>query len=127
MAGSVKIKTQDLSGVALDWAVAKAEGLDFEPYFARYRKCWEMHVVRCGYNPERKVYVFEPSADWGQGGRLIEKYRIGFGIYESSLLAVTGHNDFAGSEHGETHLIAACRAIVAARLGDDVDVPEVLA
>jgi hypothetical protein len=120
MSGFVKVKTQDLSGSALDWAVAKAEGLD-------------VTVASCtppGETTRHYAYVrcpYKPSRSWDHGGPLIEKYMIGFGLYENSLLAVTGHNDFSGSEHGETHLIAACRAIVAARIGDEVAVPEVLA
>jgi hypothetical protein len=111
MSGFVKVKTRDLSGAALDWAVGKAEGI--------------LVADTTGLNRGMcKPYRYSPSADWSQGGPLIEKYMIGFGLYESSLLAIIGHNDFAGCEHGKTHLIAACRAIVSAKLGDEVDVPE---
>ena len=119
----VEVNTQDLSGAALDWAMAKAEALDFEPYFARYRQCWEMHAVRSGYNPERKVYVFEPSTDWAQGGRLIEKHVTA--LNQSGTESWWAHaEDRLGQ--GPTPLIAACRAIVASVIGDIASVPKEL-
>jgi hypothetical protein len=63
--------------------------------------------------------VYSPSTDWAQGGPLIDAYRIAF---EDGIV------DFyaclpGGEGYGKTHLIAACRAIVVAKLGEAVDIP----
>ena len=36
MSAMFEVKTADLIGPALDWAVAQVEALDFEPYFYRH-------------------------------------------------------------------------------------------
>jgi len=83
--------------------------------FARYRATVTERTER-----------YNPWEDWASGGDLIEKYRVGFGLYSDSFFAVTGLNDLSGDADGSTHLIAACRAIVAARLGDTAQVPKEL-
>lgn len=118
----IELKTEELTGPALDWAVAKVEGLDFEPYFYRHGNHWVIQVVRDGYNPERKVYWFYPSTDWSHGGPLIEKYRPEFEV-DDKYRYVSCFLQGRFLVRGETYLIAACRAIVAANLGDVVQVP----
>lgn len=121
----VEVKTSDLEGAALGWAVAitgavtvEQNGLDFD---ARGR-------------PTVGGYMnipYEPSKNWAQGGTLIEKYQIEFSICEdtgsvgASLLAWRsfGKSHRTRWSKGGAHLIAACRAIVAAKLGDVVSVP----
>lgn len=116
----IEVKAADLIGPALDWAVAKAEGWDFDNYFYRHGSYWVIQVVREGYNPERKVYWFTPSTDWSQGGPLIE-------AHVTALNQTGTHTWWAHSEdrlgEGDTALIAACRAIVAAKLGEAVSIP----
>ena len=137
MTSMTEVKTAELTGPALDWAVAHATKawewahewyptMTLDPTFRGVSDNAPGGAISLiPRNPMRQdSQPFTPSTDWAQGGRLIEKYKMGFGIYENSLLAVTGHNDFAGSEHGATHLIAACRAIVSAHLGDCVNVPK---
>lgn len=125
----IEVKNAELVGPALNWAVAKAEGLDFEPCFYRHGKKWLIHVVRDGYNPERKVYEFSPSTDWSQGGPLVDKYSIelwptrhGGNRAELWIDKVDGGAD-RGVAVGETCLIAICRAIIMAKLGPVVEVP----
>lgn len=133
MSGFVKVKTQDLSGAALDWAVAKAEG--FEPMIFPMSR---MEVaVSEGRHPNGSFSArgCNYSTDWSQGGPLIEKYRVSFATMGTGpededgnepVVAITSGLNYKAC-NGKTHLIAACRAIVAARLGDEVDVPEGLA
>lgn len=111
---TIKINTAELSGVALDWAVAEAVGL------VAYTQ------------PDGPVYrpdngeEWTPSTDWSQGGPLIEKYQIEIKWYGVDGLAMwwnAWHQDIVQFQLGDTILIAACRAIVAAKLGDTVDVP----
>lgn len=143
MTDMIEVKTADLIGPALDWAVAKAEGLDFEPYFYRHGAYWVMQVVREGYNPERKVYWFSPSTDWSYGGHLVDKllktgqWEIvqGIGVgevmvqnYNMECLPVNGESFDHESMcfESDSLLIAACRAFVAAKLGVVVSVPKEL-
>lgn len=129
----MKIKTSELEGAALDWSVAKACGvgvaLDVE--FGA-----PTGVVRLAGSAN----LWRPSTDWGQGGPLIEKQiKAGFEIapINAGKVACSNYTDegipYSGNwdtpeirEHGDTPLIAACRAIVAAKLGDTVDIPEEL-
>lgn len=117
----IEVKTADLIGSALDWAVAKADGLPLSE-----EACQDDFILigtGCG-DLER----FSPSTDWSQGGPLIEKYRMHF------LKAADGYAAYylpdsvrpAFYRNGGTHLIAACRAIVAAKLGDVVQIPSEL-
>lgn len=128
----MKIKTQDLTGPALDWAVAKAEGDKvFRPRVGRptyWDKADDRWVVRAqvanvGWFAD---YTYTPSTNWAQGGPIIE--REGIRIHRS----VTDQW-WAGPESdphrpvaGPTPLIAAMRCYVASHLGDEVDIPEEL-
>lgn len=131
----MKIKTGELSGEQLNWAVAVAVGL--KPF-----------VQGAHYGAPDRVFVeaenagslsgirYKPSTDWSQGGPLIERFGIRLGKvgrhwYGGRLIPQSGLSDNYEDFDGETDvegeggpLIAACRAIVAAKLGDEVDVPE---
>lgn len=109
----MKIKTNELTGAALDWAVAKCEGFKYPN------------------DP-----VFKPSTNWAHGGPIIERERI---FLKPSKLSPTtakriawGAHGFYGNteqkvhRHGPTPLIAAMRCYVASKLGDEIDVPEEL-
>lgn len=102
----MNIKTSNLSGEALDWAVATA-------------------VPCAGLT---MGLAWSPSTTWVQCGALIQKY----GVWLSDdadeenqgpwIASVNG----GGMSYGETPLIAACRAIVSAKLSDIVDIPKSL-
>lgn len=126
MTKMIEVKTAELIGPALDWTVAKAIGLAvFTLPKDNPEEKWQV---------QRRLYTggpFWPSQDWAQGGPLLTEYQLEFSIDEdtnsvgASLLAWRSH----GKSHrtrwskGPGHLIAACRAIVAAKLGDTVQVP----
>ena len=121
----MKIKTSELVGAQLDWAVAKAAGLN-----ARYSdNCGGLSIAE-PYSPEDRV-VWAPSTDWSQGGPLIESCMV-VCDYGRPLAASEKPIWFAqvwkpyGGMAGNTPLIAAMRAIVAAKLGDEIEVPEEL-
>jgi hypothetical protein len=107
------MKTRELTGTALDWAVAVCEGINlFET---------EGWVYSDG-----KRAPFRPSSDWRQGGFIIEREVICIG---SGLDAPTWYaNQGCGKHHrfGPTPLIAAMRCFVASRLGDEVKIPDIL-
>lgn len=135
MTGLIEVKTADLAGEALGWAVGKAEGLDvyLEPpgyngvpwrVFARYRGQAIEHTKR-----------YNPWEDWALGGPLIERIdpeerrvpKVLGGDRGAEVWIALGDDDArAGFGSGENRLIAATRAYVAAKLGDTVQVPKEL-
>lgn len=112
----MKIKTSELTGAALDWAVAKCEGVGVE-YI-------NDGITRCLLRLAPFTGRYGPSTNWPQGGPIIERAGIsviyaGGGEWE----ACCGAN----SEHtGPIPLIAAMRCHVASKLGDEVEVPDEL-
>lgn len=115
----MKIKTSELTGSALDWAVMYAR----DPSVARL-----FSVTHCLPTPF--------SSDWAHGGPIIEGERIqlrdhnDLRLHWTASLRVVNAN-WAGKvvsstvfEDGPTPLIAAMRCYVASKLGDEVDVPE---
>lgn len=121
----VEVNTRDLSGTALDWAVAKVEGVAVvtDPNSPSCRQMVEDADSINGW------YCYCPSTDWSDGGPLIEKYKLDIG---APLENKNGHWNAATEwahpmgYKGDTPLIAACRAIVASVLGDTVTVPKEL-
>ena len=107
------MKTSELTGAALDWAVAKCEGLPVT------QKHYDLRFI--------DEYPF--STDWAQGGPIIEQKRIGikpiyqgYGVLHWSAVQELGE----GRRTGPTPLIAAMRCYVASKLGDDIEIPEEL-
>lgn len=120
----MKIKTSELEGAALDWAVAKAVGQDFTSFL------WIKTDLLCDRTGEWIEDQWSPSTDWSQGGPLIDRY-IGIAMRDTRypsepFYAETKCTNLEAFANGATFLIAAMRAIVTAELGDEVDVPEEL-
>ena len=127
----MKTKTSELTGAALDWAVAKCEG-----YTGLHKIAGRMpHEPQFGIWPPRKEYgvmdlwELSYSTDWSQGGPIIERERIG--VHPASLpcsdwVADTQIVRERTHQHGPTPLVAAMRCYVASKLGAEVDVPELL-
>lgn len=108
------MKTAELTGAALDWAVSKCEGVDVAHLYA-----WD-------YSRHRY------STDWSQGGPIIERQRISVehtGNAGRAWFAKPPGNP-ARIRHqmldGPTPLIAAMRCYVASKLGDEVEIPKEL-
>ncbi len=120
----IEVKTAELIGPALDWAVGIATGGEQKPYqFADNIDApfWEAWVFPDGYACSR----WSPSTDWSQGGPLIDKHNVEILRAGDCVMAkLYGLTNAAGD--GKTPLIAACRAIVTANQGDVVSVPEEL-
>ena len=113
----MKIKTKDLTGTALDWAVAKCEGHKVEPLpglSVHSSASWSMY-----------------STDWSQGGPIIEREGISTvqeGDAADWVASMYDHkaDDWHPHTLGETPLIAAMRCYVASKLGDEVEIPNEL-
>ena len=106
------MKTSELQGPALDWAVAKCEGATETAPQKFYG--W-------------KGALFGYSTNWAQGGPIIER--------EIARVENLGGGSWAAykNSESETHrltgptpLIAAMRCFVASKLGDEVEIPEVI-
>lgn len=124
----IEVKASELSGAALDWAVAQVDGVKtmmMAPRNGEPKQPFALFgslALSVGGDDQSS---YAPSTCWHCGGPLIEKYAIGFvGHDADNWLAFFAPEDKAHEGIGATHLIAACRAIVAAKLGDEVDVPE---
>lgn len=122
----MKIKTSELSGVALDWAVAQVAGVEVEMRYDReLTKVHDRHGIRL---IESIRSIYSPSTYWSQGGPLIERFKVDIITERDCLVSAYANDDkyqpLTEDMYGSDHLIAACRAIVAAKLGDEVDVPE---
>jgi len=110
------MKTSELTGAALNWAVAKCEG-----YFDI-----GMASVRDGV---ADVFYFDPwtpSTDWSQGGAIIEREKIDVMWCGDRWCAYTMCGDKQLVTEGDTPLITAMRGYVASKLGDEVELPEEL-
>lgn len=105
------MRTSELTGLALDWAVAKCEGVEY-----RYMKS-----VGGDYNGNWWYETRRYSTDWAQGGPIIERERIN--IHDHGGDGWTADDSIQSYKLGQTPLIAAMRCYVASKLGDEVDVP----
>ena len=111
------MNTSDLTGPALDWAVAK---------------CWYGDEYDLSIPSFDDGLIFAPSTNWLHGGPIIEREKITVECHGEEWLAFKLGVDYyaEGSPDefpcGPTPLIAAMRCFVASRLGDTIDIPEEL-
>lgn len=112
----MKIKTSELIGRPLDYAVIIANG-------------WEDDYRKYGFALGAGDSTYEPSTDWAQGGPILVEdmimYSYAFGLFWTWL-----NDDPEGDRNprasGPTLLVAIARCRVASKLGDEVDIPEEL-
>jgi len=115
------MKTSELTGAALDWAVAKCEGF------------------LCDYQYSGALAHY--STDWAQGGPIIDREDIAMSSTPDGLWAayapkgtrLVQHGgqavevfNWTYKQQGYTPLIAAMRCYVASKLGDEVEIPKEL-
>lgn len=118
----VKVKTEELTGAALDWAVAKVMGVKVitDPNSPRQRQMVEDTEAVNGW------YCYSPSTDWSHGGPLIEKSYVSVQIMRGGWEADVFDARIPSLQWSNSPLEAVCRAVVASRLGDEVEVPQEL-
>ena len=113
------MKTTELTGAALNWAVSQCVGIS-----------WEQGDLDAG----EYGLGFEPAINWGDGGPIIEREGISV-CYDIELSQDESRSHWAtiyavdsgeGRIYGPTPLIAAMRCYVASKLGDKVEIPEEL-
>jgi Protein of unknown function (DUF2591) len=108
------MKTSELTGAALDWAVAKCE----EP-LGGY-KAWVQADLDQGILHGQRY-----STDWLWGGEIIERERLS--VYDIGGDEWGAEDGLTPRSTGATPLIAAMRCYVASKLGDEVQLPPELA
>lgn len=130
----MKIKTAELIGPPLDWAVASCEGFLTGGFF-HYRdlpfvtlKRGALHTAECdddGNYPE-----WSPSTDWAQGGPIFEREIEAHEKREDSFFCAISPAKANKLNWlwvtGPTLLVAAQRCFVACKMGDEIDVPDEL-
>ena len=132
MTDLIEVRVSNLVGVALDWAVTKAAGLEDTAKLLfpaiideRNQPCMVTHSWS----------AWSPSTDWSQGGPLYDKY-LGNSTHspyhagsDICYSAGVGSDNPAVSHvwcHGPTALVSFCRSLVLSKLGDTVQVPKEL-
>lgn len=148
----MKIKTNELKGHALDWAVAKCNDFDtrnnyrcqvidaddIEHSFVCYAENDE-HAEEQAQDayPDSDVQeieylgMYNPSTEWAHGGPIIARERIT--LYpndpvepKATITPNLNKPHYYFRQYGPTALIAAMRCFVASKLGDEVEIPEEL-
>ncbi len=124
----MKIKTSELIGPTLDWAVAASL---WPEHIHKYPAWWfSQHPDGCYLwealdGGDSSVASFSPQTLWSQGGPIIEREEIGVRRYWNDAGQWIAESR-TGFGIGPTPLIAAMRCFVTATLGDEVEVPEEL-
>ncbi len=116
----MKIKSSELIGRALAYAVSTVENKDWDA---------EGHIVNISYPDDGTGWVYRPDIDWVQGGPIIDRARIRLDPDYCSMEWEATPNSGMDDAHicyGPTALTAAMRCFVASKLGDEVEVPEEL-
>jgi len=137
------MKTSELTGAALDWAVAKATQM---PLY-QCGEGWPGNRVVNEESLRRPIVTvgltgrmllegpktsenkeWSPSTDWAQGGPLIQMYEIDLKSVEEGVWQASNiFNDMEWHHFlGYSPLVAAMRCFVSSKLGDTVEVPEEL-
>jgi hypothetical protein len=134
----MKIQIKDLTGPALDYAVAKAlEWTDYPGDSIEAGDTWHMDPKRTPFGPIVRKKDWAPSTDWRQGGPIIE-CEIGNlwkhnkvdpsepDVWTAAAYLKAQEGTMLYYEDGPTPLIAAMRCYVASKLGDEVEIPDEL-
>ena len=125
----MKVKTNELTGIALDWAVAKAGDIGVHiSDITSGTLVVDIILLWAGHYDEFGILTYEPSTDWSIAGPIIEEEHIDITWmnpgYYCSKQGLYGAIHFGT---GPTPRIAAMRAYVSSKLGNEVEIPDELA
>lgn len=124
----MKINVGNLTGTALDWAVARCEGftdLRKNPHRFAGEHDWIMTAPRVEYG---RVWLhdYDFSSNWAQGGPIIEREKIDVRYDHDACDWNASQGGVLWSVGGQTPLVAVMRCYVYSKLGDTVEVPDEL-
>lgn len=122
------MKTSELTGAALDWAVAKCEGYDCQ-FDDSVLGAWL--IPQEGYlHDEKPLSSMRYSTNWAQSGSIIEREGMHVDCLRQGASPVWEAWPYVGGtkfiQQGTTPLIAAMRCYVASKLGDEIEIPKEL-
>lgn len=119
------MKTSELTGAALDFAVEIANNPELE-WGVSIGLHWASNTIVNPALNEPDCYR-HPSSNWAQGGPIIEQEQITVRFWRNeSFCTAYLNSDNAEWAMGGTPLEAAMRCYVASKLGDEVDIPKEL-
>lgn len=115
------VKTAELIGAALDYAVGMAEGLELQVMAAEYGTGPRVFAVTGGWHLDR----YQPTQDWALAGPLLDKHRLF--IAPQTTGRWLGNGPVGRSLVIESDLkTVICRAVVELGIGPEVGIPEAL-
>lgn len=123
----MKVKTSKLKDDALAWAVAKCQGAGAA--LVKTHSRGEVLLLSDNTEDCDAGEHYHPQTNWAQGGPIIERENISItGTAFSWWECEEGWYAHVGDifAYGDTPLVAAMRAYVASKLGDEVEIPEEL-
>ena len=126
------MKASDLTGPALDWAVAVCQGYKMERPKDLQMINSEGHRILINASESCKQHDYSPSTNWLLGGPIIEREEFCLmPILEdddSTAWAADKRIDDLWDQNftGQTPLIAAMRCYVASKLGNEIEIPKEL-
>ncbi|VWC82199.1 hypothetical protein BLA39750_01286 [Burkholderia lata] len=131
---TVRVSVQELSGVRLDWAVARCEGYSLttdgiSQLVEKDRKLIILGPVTCG---QGIPCGYSPSNYWEQGGPITQRHRINVhycrdlrdrnGLYIHASMDTHSFHGYWRGGHDKP-LVAAMRCYVASKFRESIDVP----
>jgi hypothetical protein len=121
------VKTSELSGVALDYAVAKCEGEEvLVSNITSGGTVLGLALLWVGHYDDFGLIKYEPSTDWTIAGPIIERERICPDYLLDGRWLAISRLDHSKQGLGPTLLIAAMRCLVASKMGDTIEIPDEL-
>jgi hypothetical protein len=113
-------KVAELEGALLDAAVAKAEN---DPRISMWGAApWIDDGTVAGHGMSGRGYC--PSTDWRDGGPIIQRERVLLEpTWGSEDWMARAGDEWASIAYANTPLVAAMRAYVSSKFGDEVELP----
>lgn len=130
----LKVNTSELSGAALDWAIAVQEGrtVVLDPMAFKTGSQSGYWIWEEKEENKKNIYQiigldYSPSSNWEQAGTLMERYNVYPSCYhgcdENNLNKYQAGEDVSWCR-GDTPLVAVMRSLVRAKVGDEIYIPE---
>lgn len=117
----MKIKTSELEGRALDYAVGIAQGwITYPTDSIECGMYFHLDPNTAPHGQTESVRYYTPSQHYSKCGMLIEDFKIGTQFGSGYWTAFTGQY----RTFGTTLPVAVCRWVVANHLGEEVDIPQ---